>query len=109
MTAEKVKQVETELLTASLQRVKDQMLAILIGGKVGLAVERSALQGFADHTYRYQDPGAIVLVWIMYDLARHPKIMQRLRQEIHQTSVIPVLFLLEVALSDAECAQCWFR
>ncbi|KAF9631020.1 hypothetical protein BFW01_g1894 [Lasiodiplodia theobromae] len=45
-------------------RVKDQMLAILIGGK---------------------DPGAIVLVWIMYDLARHPEIMQRLRQEIHQT------------------------
>lgn len=97
------------MLTAPLQRVKDQMLAILIGGKVGLAVERSASQGFADHTYRYQDPGAIVLVWIMYDLARHPKIMQRLRQEIRQTSVIPVSFLLEVALSDAECAQCWFR
>lgn len=59
--------------------------------------------------YRYQDPGAIVLVWIMYDLARHPKIMQRLRQEIYQTSVIPVSVLVEVALSDADSAQNWFR
>ena len=64
------------------QRIKDQMMAILIGGKVRGTKPSTRRVGEAEHR---QDPTTITVVWALYELARKPHIVEELREQIRST------------------------
>jgi hypothetical protein len=85
---ERERKGETLLGTLSAQGVpekvmKDQLVAVLVGGRV-----RSNLcTGPTTTNALSKDSVAIALTWALYELVRHPAIMDELRQGISSTSV----------------------